>query len=457
LAIAVSLTLWTALSVQAFAVILTRSGIGQNWLRRPFSLLVLAAVTYNGISEVLLAIPSIRVWDIYRQGTEQHYIDDAVLYMSIGLLVMVACYLATGPRRAVAIARSNDVWTAARILDWRLLAIACAPLAVLTYEGRGYNNSFAPGTSTTATALAATFLIVLVSLATFGFLLRHGMRWFVLALAVQSIVLAGAGERLPLIAGAVALLILLANVGLRPSRRQVSVTVALTVLAVLGITGYRAGHGRTLYYQNSGINARIAAAGSGLYALVHTSDPTHANPGLIAQAAIRFDGNAFAGGVIQGMREGDPTLGAAPLAGSAFIVVPSIIWPSKLSHSADLNPGAAEIEDFHLREINYLPTFLGLDVGLVGPYWTVVLLAAIGALCGWGERWLFRSISSVRLVVLAAAVQASMSYEKGLPGMLVALRTAVVLAAAVWLTWTIQVRFDRRVHINAGNRVMVEP
>jgi hypothetical protein len=157
------------------------------------------------------------------------------------------------------------------------------------------------------------------------------------------------------------------------------------------------------------------------------------------------------------MREGDPTLGAVPLAGSAFIVVPSIIWPSKLSHSADLNPGAAEIEDFHLREINYLPTFLGLDVGLVGPYWTVVLLAAIGALCGWGERWLFRSISSVRLVVLAAAVQASMSYEKGLPGMLVALRTAVVLAAAVWLTWTIQVRFDRRVHINAGNRVMVEP
>jgi hypothetical protein len=457
LAFAVSLTLWTALSMQAFAVILTRSGLGRNWLRRPFSLLVLAAVTYNGISEVLLAIPSIRVWDIYRQGTEQHYIDDAVLCMSIGLLVMVACYLATGPERAVAVAQSNDVWTAARILNWRLLAVVCVPLAVLTYEGRGYNNSFAPGTSTTATSLAATFLIVLVSLGAFGFLLRHGMRWFVLVLAAQSIVLAGAGERLPLVVGAVELLVLLANVGLRPSRRQASVTVALTVVAVLGITGFRASHGRALYYQNSGLSARIAAAGSGLYALANTSDSTHSNPGLIAQAATRFDGNAFAGAVIQGMREGNPTLGAAPVAGSVLIIVPSIIWPSKLSHSADLNPGSAEIRAFHLRRINYLPTFLGLDVGLVGPYWTMVLLAAIGVLCGWGERWLFRSVTPVRLVVLAAAVQASLSYEKGLPGMLVALRTAVVLAAAVWLTGAIQVRFGRYVHINAGNRVMGEP
>jgi hypothetical protein len=453
----VSLTLWTALSVQAFAIILIRNGLGRNWLRRPFTLLVLTAVAYNGISEVLLAIPSIRVWDIYRQGIEQHYIDDAALYMSIGLLVMVACYLAAGPERAAAIARSNDVRFAARILDWRLLAIACAPLAVLTYEGRGYNNAFAAGTSTTATALAATFLIVLIALAAFGFLLRHGMRWFVLTLAAQSIALAGAGERLPIVVGAVELLVLLANVGLRPSRRQVSVTLVLTVLAVLGITGYRAGHGRALYYQNSGLDARVAAVGSGLYALVHASDPTHTSPGLIAQAATRFDGNAFAGGVIQGMRAGDPTLGAAPVAESLLIAVPSIIWPAKLSHSADLVPGTAEIEDFHLRKINYLSTLLGLYIGFAGPYWTIVILAVLGLLCGWGERWLFRSMSPVRLVVLAAAVQASLSYEKALPGMLVALRTAVVLAAAVALVEVMQVRADRRIRTAGRTRVMVEP
>lgn len=453
---AVSLTLWAALSVQAFAVILIRSGLGRNWLRRPFTLLVLAAVAYNGLSEILLAIPSIRLWDIYRQGIAQHYIDDAALYMSVGLLVLVVCYLATGPERAVAVARGSDVRVAARILDWRLLAIASAPLAALTYEGRGYNNSFAPGTSTTATALAATFLIVLVSLAAFGFLVRRGMRWFVPVLAVQSLALAGAGERLPIIVGAVELLVLLANVGLRPSRRQVSVALMLTLVAVLGITGYRASHGRTLYYQNSGLNARIAAVGSGLYALVHTSDPTHTTPGLIAQAATRFDGNAFAGGVLQGMSQGDPTLGPAPVAESVFIAVPSIIWPAKLSHSANLSPGAAEIGDFHLRKINYLPTFLGLYVGLVGPYWTIVLLAALGVLCGWGERWLFRSVSPLRLVVLAAAVQASLSYEKGLPGMLVALRTAGVLAAAVALMEATQVRADRRIRTAGRNRVMVE-
>lgn len=35
----------------------------------------------------------------------------------------------------------GDGEDAGRVLDWRLLALACAPLAVLTYDGRGYNDA----------------------------------------------------------------------------------------------------------------------------------------------------------------------------------------------------------------------------------------------------------------------------------------------------------------------------
>ena len=87
--------------------------------------------------------------------------------------------------------------------------------------------------------LAATFLVVLVVLAVFGLLGRYGMKWFVPGLIVQSVLLAAAGERLPVVAGAVALIVLLAHVGMRPSRRQVMLSLALTMATVLGITGYR--------------------------------------------------------------------------------------------------------------------------------------------------------------------------------------------------------------------------
>ena len=63
-----SLTLAWALFLQALAVAAMRWRLGRAWIRRPVSLLLIAAVIYNGISEMLLAIPSVRVWDVARIG-----------------------------------------------------------------------------------------------------------------------------------------------------------------------------------------------------------------------------------------------------------------------------------------------------------------------------------------------------------------------------------------------------
>jgi hypothetical protein len=454
-------TLLAALLLQVVAVVLMRRRLGRGWLRRPVAILVISAVAYHGLSEILLTIPSIAVWDTYRLGVEHQYIDRAALYMSAGILALVACYLASGPQQAMVKVHRSDVRTAGLILDWRLFVLAAAPLAVLTYHGRGYNSSLAPGTAATSTNLASTFLIVMISLSAFGFLLRHGMRWFVAVLAAQSIFLAAAGERLPIVVGVVELLVLLAHSGLRPSRQQAAITLALTVLAVLGITGYRAAWGRTLYYENSSLSARVAAVASGLYTLSHTSDPTDSQPGLIAQAANRFDGNAFAGGILQGIHSGQSTLGMSPVLESTLLVVPSVIWPSKLSHPDALSPALTEISSFHLQRVNFLPTLPGLYIGFLGPYWLLVLLAALGALAGRGERWLSRSFSPIRLVVLAVAVQAALTYEKGLPGTLVELRTAVVLAGVVQLVQMMRARAglrmlaDSRISVEAGNETMV--
>src|SRR5277367_5145522 len=222
-----SAVLLTALCLQGAAVALLRHRLGRAWLRRPVTLLVLTAVTYDGAAEILLAFPSVRVWDTNRLGIAQGDIDSATLVTSAGLLALVLCYLAARPESAPwtsgpLTSSGAAAAVAARALDWRVFAACCVPLAVLTYQGRGY-DSLAAGAA--SVSLSSEFLVMLVLLAAFSFLLRHGMRWFVPVLVAQSAFLATAGERNPLVTDAIILLILLAQVGLRPSGRQLATTL----------------------------------------------------------------------------------------------------------------------------------------------------------------------------------------------------------------------------------------
>lgn len=421
-----------ALSLQAFALVLLRHRLGRTWLRHPVTCLVLVAIIYSGVSELLLGVPSIRIWDAYRLGTSQHYIDEAALYMSAGLVLLVVGYLLVRPERVTLGGSEDGLVEIARILDWRLCALGCVPLALLTYKGRGLNNGLGPGSATVSTNLVSEFLVVVVALTTFSFLLRYGMRWFIPVLVVQSVLLAATGERLPVVTGIVVLLSLLARVERRPTRRQVMITLALTVIAVLGITGYRSVSGHSLYRQDASLATRSRAIWVGLYALTHTSDQNGTSAGLVAQIAVRFDGNAFAGDVIQGFSEHHAPLGVAPILQSTLVVVPSVAWSSKLAHPA-LNPALTEFNYFGIQPIKGIwagpvTTLLGLYLGFLGPWKLMCLLAALGAVFGRAERYLLRRMTVARLIFLAAAVQAALAYEAGLPTMLVALRTGATLA-----------------------------
>jgi hypothetical protein len=74
----------------------------------------------------------------------------------------------------------------------------------------------------------------------------------------------------------------------------------------------------------------------------------------------------------------------------------------------------------------------------------IAFLAGTGLLTGRGERWLLGRWTAGRLVLLTGAVIAALSYEQGLPAMLVAFRPAVVIAAAVKLAEFFQARSARR-------------
>jgi hypothetical protein len=423
-----SVTSWTALLLQVVAVLLLRHRLGRTWLRRPVTLLVLTSVVYQGVSPVLLSFPSIGYWDIYRLGVQHSYVDDANLIMSAGIMAFTVAYLLTKPGHVMAVPEPGDARYAARILDWRLLSFACLPLALLTYEGRGYNGTAltAPGAAV-APELASTFFVILVALAAFSLVLRKGSRWFLPVLAGQSLLLAAAGERTPVLTDAIVVIVLLCHAGMRPSARQLRAAAGLTLAAILAITGVRAVQGRSIYYQDSGLGARVAALGSGLAATGSTSP--QGTPGLLAQLALRTDGTDFAGAILQARHLGDPRLSASGVPESLLLAVPSALWPSKLAHG--LNPALTEIDDFGLQKVNFLPGLPGLYAGFLWWPWLIAFLSLCGLLAGWGERALLRQWSPARLMMLAGAVIAALDFERGLPGMLVDLRTAVVLAMIV--------------------------
>ena len=429
-----SVTLGAALFLQAVGLMLLRHRLGRGWLRRPGTLIFLASVVYNGVSPVLLTVPYVRNQDLYHAGLQQRYIDSATLVMSAGMLAFLAAYLLTCPERAMTRASPEDIRVAISALDWRWLACVLAPLAVLTYEGRGYNNAQAIGPgSSLGSDLASMFFIVLVALTAFSFLLRYSIRWFLPVLVAQSLVLAAAGERTPVVMDAIALILLLAYAEVRPSGRQLRVALALTVLAILAITGVRADKGRVLYYTNTGLGTRVAALGSGLNAL------SGQGSNLVTQAALRLDGVDFAGAVLQAQALGEPRLSAMYVPESLLILVPSVIWPAKLAN-ANLNPTLTELQHFGLKQVNFLPGFTGIYSGFLSPPWMALFLAFGGMLCGCGERKLYRRCTPARLVLLAGSVNCALGYEQGLPGMLTALRAAIVIAGVVKLIEAVRTR-----------------
>jgi hypothetical protein len=66
-----SVAMWLALVLQAASVALLRVFLGKTWLRRPGTLLILASVVYDGVSQVLLSFPSVGRWDAFRNGIQQ--------------------------------------------------------------------------------------------------------------------------------------------------------------------------------------------------------------------------------------------------------------------------------------------------------------------------------------------------------------------------------------------------
>jgi hypothetical protein len=423
----VSTTLLGALLAQAVSLALLRHRIRRRWLLRPVVLFTLASAVSLGLAPALLAIPSVGAQDNFAIGVKHSFTGQADLMMSIVMLAFTIAYLLTHPERLDGPARPVNLAALTTVLDWRILAAACVPMAVVTAAGRGYNDGTAVGAGTSLeTNLVSTFFIVIIAAAAVAFVLRHGTRWFLPVLITQSLLLALAGERTPILMDGLALIVVLTFIGIRLPRRQLLAAALLTVMALLAINGVRVQQGRGIFYTNSGLGSRISALGNGLFGGSPASDA--AMPGVVAQFASREAGVDFAGSILQSMSEGQPRLSASYVPKSLLLAVPSFLWTSKLALGTGIDPAQLQIDDFGLQQINYIPGMVGLYIGMLSFPWLLLLFFFLGLVFGRFERWLLRECTPARVILLAGAIASALLYDAGLPTILVQMRAAAALA-----------------------------
>jgi hypothetical protein len=444
----VSATLLAALLLQLVSVCLLRARLGRRWLSRPFTLFVLMAIVFHGVSEVLIRTVAAQGFRRSPRWTvEQSHIDDAALAASIGLFVAVVGYLALVSLGASSPSEPVTGTSAWWPLDWRITGLAAAPLLAATVSGNGYGSRSALS-STPAAALVGlsnTFLVILVVLTAFSFVLKYGRRWLTPVLAVQSLVLAVGGQRSELFVGAAVLLVLLYHVDIRFSRRAVAIALSVATVAALGITSARESVGREYFRDDSGFMGRSRAIADGVWSPL--------DPGtLLSELAHRFDGNVFAGQVDKSVRTGSGSeLGVSSILDSFLIAVPSVLYTEKLNSDRARSLEYQLIAKRNVVPIDYAPGSIGPYLGAVGPRGLPLLMLLVGLAFAWAENWLFRKVTLNRILILATLLQGVLFFAKELVGVAVFLRTGLFL---VLIVTVLRGLWPLRHHLTRGGPVL---
>lgn len=427
------MVLAVALLLQVSSLLLLRQQLFGTWLQRPFSLMVIAATVYHGVSEVMMLVPSIAKANVYRSGITQDDAHLAALCISGGIFIATLSYLvALGDKGRHSRPKLENLPAALQALDWRLLLAALIPLAAATYAGGGYASGEVLDTRNQGTlqVLASQFFLIVFVLTTFAFVARFGQKWTLPALGVQSVLMAAAGQRLEIIVGAITVCVLLNIIGHRPKARQLLAAATVGTLLILAIGTVRATAGREVFYSNTGISERVEAVTS---ALLQDGIQTNTGESYIAQAAARLDSNELGGYVIRGLESGTKPLGWPAATKTLEVVVPSVVNPNKLAESGTVYSAKNQIRDHYERSsVDTLPGHFGLYLGFLGPWGLLVLLGGVGVMFAIAERWLFQRVTAARLVWLTLLLLGVLFYEKGFTSLLTLLRYGVPLAAAAW-------------------------
>lgn len=405
----------------AVPIAVMRSRYGRQWYLRPYGMFVITAVIYHGISEVIIRATGAERLAIYRVAQPQ--IDAGVFVASLGLLAMTLGYVMVSPPRPTE--GTIDMENLKRAFDWRVFGILMIPLTLTTSHGNGYAGAALTGQGVTQAGLSSEFFVPLMALTTFSFLLRHPRSW-IPAIAVQSIVMGVAGQRLEIIVAAVAVAAMCARVGIKPTLNQVAAIVTLAVIGLLGISSARAIQGRGIFQTNSGVTARISAMVQGLE---HPSVQSAHGGNPLQELGLRLEANSLAGAIMYefDVNGKDPIGWDGPKA-ALITSLPSFMDPGKIQQlqALDYTPKNQVRHQLGVEDVDYIAGAVVTFLGNLGPPMNTVFDLFVGLILGALDNLVMRRITLWRIVSYLLVAQSALFFERGIDFYLVSLRAFLV-------------------------------
>ena len=426
-------SLLLSLLLQAGSILAVRLVVKGDWWRHPFTYLLFTAFAYTVLSDSLLRIPSLADTSPGRSLIAPEYFDRSLVVQSLAMASMTFGYLLayspTNPQDSSVTITQNRVR-----LDWRvLLGLSLFLIAVSATRYIGSDGVYTASSDGLLTGLVPLFLIPTTVFASLALILRFGNRWIPLVVLGQSALLAVSNQRTAILVALVALIVILLQLGVKVTRRQVIVAAGVFAIMFVALTGVRATEGREAFDTNPSAIARISSVFGNVGAFDSLSDESSS---AVATLTRRLDSNEFGAAVEQAFAEGNDLLPPVYLALSFAEALPSFFFNSKLEMDPSLrNPESGATMYYNLANTDYLPGHFGLFLPVLGNWLMPVFFFFAGLVFSRLEKFALARITFVRLIVLLILTQAVMYYEVGLPGVVVSLRGGIaILAIALFMS-----------------------
>jgi hypothetical protein len=426
-----SATLVIGLLFQLLALLILAAVVGRRWFSYVGALFIVMALIFHGLTEfVQSALPG---QNPYRLLVSQSQIDEWVLLVGVGILVLTIAYVLSlagiGSRETVAeTVVANEISSP---VDWRLAFGACLPLYLVAISAITLRSPLEQPIQTGGwdyfiLGLTAQFLVLGVVLTSFSYLVEHKGRHVFAVLFLQSLALALLGERLTVLIAILMLLHALATTGVRVGvsvkSKHVLLSLLLCGLIATIISSARIAVGRDHLKGSAG--QRIEALLSGVDFL-----ESEGGSGISEDFVSRFDGNAFPALIKSRIDEGWATTNGRGLINNLKLAIPSFIYTSKLETEV-----TERVEDVDLQahfglpeDIDVIPTLLGTFYSYRGavPFLGICLLMGLGF--AFIDRWIQRKQTLWTLVVQLAVVYCIGLYERDTGTYFVTLRGVILL------------------------------
>jgi len=419
-----SLLTISGLFIQLIALAIFIRKLGRQCLGSIGFLLMVVTFFFHGLTEIVqVTFPG---QNLYRDMTEQIYLDYFVLLVSIGMLFFTLCYFARRPPRISP--RRLDVvissLSTSFLLRWPvLIGIALPSFLLVALRDQNLAINYWTG------GLSDQFTTILLVVAFSTLCIRWRGRNFFAMVSGFAILLITAGSRTLIVLGITTAISVLARCGVRLPLRSIAAGGLAVGLCFAILSTTRASYGR--FNSGESFGARLDAIATS----TRESGDGESKDAMVSDTAYRFDGNSYGAIILQKQMQGFGITGADQLLATVEYMIPSFLFPGKLTLGVEMRNEEAYTDSFYQlsADIDYVSDLWSLLLGYVGSIGLLICFALLGAIFAALDSRLITKSSSYYYLAGVFLALFPLNLEQGISGVIYLARAFAAIAALEWV------------------------